>query len=131
MLSWENDLSNYEERSVAAMFNTHTQQDALSLRYPDGIDLLKVLSFLDPEYIPFSMITRGAEVMSPQVPSDGPSPKISRSPRIVSSLLSKTKKKTQKSVRDSSLVSPKSRKLISFYHPSSFTASSCSSRIGH
>jgi tetratricopeptide (TPR) repeat protein len=112
MLSWENDLSNYEERSVAATFNT--QLDDLNLRYPDAIDLLKVLSFLDPECIPLSMIIQGAEAMLLQVPSDGTSPKTSRSPKILSSMLSKIKMKPQNSsslVQDSSLVPPKSKRL--------------------
>jgi tetratricopeptide (TPR) repeat protein len=114
MLSWENDLSNYEERSVAATFNT--QLDDLNLRYPDAIDLLKVLSFLDPECIPLSMITQGAEAMlSLEVPSDSVSLGTSRSPGIFSSLLRKIKKKPKKSpplVQDSSLFRPKSRKLL-------------------
>jgi hypothetical protein len=60
VISWENDLSTYEEKSVAATFTS--QLDGLEHQCPNTSDLLKVLSFFDPESIPLDMITQGAEV---------------------------------------------------------------------
>jgi hypothetical protein len=62
MLSWDNDLSNYEEKSVTAVFTA--QLDGLDSECPDAMNLLKVLSYLDPECIPLNMLTRGADPMS-------------------------------------------------------------------
>src|SRR5580658_805149 len=59
MFHWENDLSTYEENSVAATFAS--QLNDLESRFPDASNFLKVLSFLDPECIPLAMITQGAQ----------------------------------------------------------------------
>jgi tetratricopeptide (TPR) repeat protein len=65
VISWENDLSTYEEKSVAATFAS--QLDGLERQCPNASDLLKVLSFFDPESIPLGMITQGAEVLSGKI----------------------------------------------------------------
>jgi hypothetical protein len=63
----------YEERSVAATFATQFEQ--LNQLSPDINNLLKVLSFLDPDRIPVGMIVQGAkEWLDPQHrPQDIPS----------------------------------------------------------
>lgn len=56
-LSWENDLSRYQERTVVATFTpalTRIQQTA-----PDAGILLRFLCFCDPECIPISIFTQG------------------------------------------------------------------------
>jgi len=64
MISWENDLSSYEQKSVAATFSA--QLEGLELHSPNASNLLKVLSFFDPENIPLKMIIDGAgEVLHP------------------------------------------------------------------
>jgi tetratricopeptide (TPR) repeat protein len=106
MLSWENNLSAYEEKSVAAMFKT--QLDDLDGHCPDAMNLLKVLSYLDPECIPLKMITQGAEVMS-SLPSA-----TSRRPKFLSLLLHKIKKQR----RESSLVPSQSERLLALIQSS-------------
>jgi hypothetical protein len=59
VMSWENKLSNYEVKSVAATFTS--QLEDLACRSPDASNLLKLLSFLDPESISLDMILQGAE----------------------------------------------------------------------
>jgi tetratricopeptide (TPR) repeat protein len=62
VMSWENKLSNYEVKSVAATFTS--QLEDLACRSPDSSNLLKLLSFLDPESISLDMILQGAEAFS-------------------------------------------------------------------
>ena len=72
LISWENDLSNYEERSVAATFVS--QLEDLDQRLPNVSNLLKILSFFDAERIPMSILIRGAEALSQLLnTSDAPS----------------------------------------------------------
>ena len=59
MISWENSLSGYEQKSVAATFAT--QLDELERQFPNSCNLLKVLSFWDPESISLPLIVDGAE----------------------------------------------------------------------
>src|ERR1700722_6461095 len=61
-MRWESELSIHEERSVAATFSR--QFDKLNAESRDVGNLLKVLSFLDPENIPVRMIVDGAEAWS-------------------------------------------------------------------
>jgi tetratricopeptide (TPR) repeat protein len=61
VISWENDLSTYEEKSLAATFAS--QLDGLERQCPNASNLLKVVSFLDPESISLDMITQGAKVL--------------------------------------------------------------------
>jgi hypothetical protein len=55
MIRWENNMSTYEARSVAATFIT--QLERLSR---DANDLLNILSFFDPESIPVKIVVEGA-----------------------------------------------------------------------
>ena len=68
MIDWQNNLSPYEQKSVVLIINT--QLAKLEHQYPVVSDLLKVLSFLDPERIPRDMITVGAEVLQSQSTSN-------------------------------------------------------------
>jgi tetratricopeptide (TPR) repeat protein len=61
-MNWENKLSNYEVKSVAATFTS--QLEDLARRSPDASNLLNFLSFLDPESISLDIITQGAETVS-------------------------------------------------------------------
>src|ERR1700722_7025528 len=56
VIRWESDLTLHEERSVAATFSRQLEQ-----LNGDISNLLKVLSFLDPENIPVCMIVDGAK----------------------------------------------------------------------
>ena len=61
MLSWENDLSRHEEKSVVATFTpalNWIQQTA-----PDAVTLLRLLCFCDPEGIPISIFTQGCKAL--------------------------------------------------------------------
>jgi hypothetical protein len=61
LISWENNLSGYEQKSVAVTFTTQLEElEGLS---PDFSNLFKVLSFFDPESIPLKIITEGAEAL--------------------------------------------------------------------
>jgi hypothetical protein len=65
VISWENDLSTYEQKSVAATFTS--QLDSLEHQCGNASHLLKVLSFFDPESIPLDMITQGAAALSDKI----------------------------------------------------------------
>lgn len=54
LISWQNNLSTYERKSVAATFST--QLEELERQSPHSSNLLKVLSFFDPESIPLEII---------------------------------------------------------------------------
>ena len=58
LISWENELSNYEQKSIAVMFST--QLEELDRQSHACSSLLKILSFFDPESIPLNIITDGA-----------------------------------------------------------------------
>jgi tetratricopeptide (TPR) repeat protein len=62
VMKWENKLSNYEVKSVAATFTS--QLEDLACQSPDASNLLKLFSFLDPESISLDMILQGAEAVS-------------------------------------------------------------------
>ncbi|KAI9854314.1 MAG: hypothetical protein M1824_000407 [Vezdaea acicularis] len=64
VLSWENDLTSYEQKSVTATFVS--QFDTLDRLHPETSSLLKILSFLDPEGIPVDMIVEGAKTLLQQ-----------------------------------------------------------------
>jgi tetratricopeptide (TPR) repeat protein len=66
MIQWENDLGSYEERSVARTILN--QLDELNQQSRNIGNLLKLLSFLDPENIPVAMIVDGAMVQSQHRP---------------------------------------------------------------
>jgi tetratricopeptide (TPR) repeat protein len=64
LISWDNNLSNYEQKSIAATFAA--QLEELKCQSPDFSNLLTVLSFFDPESIPLHMLTDGAEELQSQ-----------------------------------------------------------------
>jgi tetratricopeptide (TPR) repeat protein len=66
VLEWENDLTPYEERSIVATFAK--QFDQLKKESRDVSNLMKLLSFFDPENIPVEMIVNGAKVWLSQHP---------------------------------------------------------------
>jgi tetratricopeptide (TPR) repeat protein len=96
MINWENTLSTYEAKSVGAAFTA--QLDELAQQFPDVINLLKILSFFDPESIPLNMISQGAEALShslfPSLVTLSDTP----SPGKVLSLLRQTKRECLESV---------------------------------
>jgi tetratricopeptide (TPR) repeat protein len=90
LMSWENDLSNYEQKSVAVAFTILFEE--LERQYPDSSNLLKVLSFLDPEHIPLKMINDGADKLQLQSPSEPSHLDVtSHEPKFRQSLLHKFK----------------------------------------
>jgi tetratricopeptide (TPR) repeat protein len=70
MVEWKSDLATDQQRSVVATFNTLFCQ--LEQDFPDTYDILRVLSFFDPEDIPLAMLTDGAQM--PSLPLDQPLP---------------------------------------------------------
>ena len=54
ILSWENDLSRHEEKSVAATFTPALSK--IQATAPDAVTLLRVLCFCDPEGISIGII---------------------------------------------------------------------------
>ncbi|KAL8907713.1 MAG: hypothetical protein Q9171_005754 [Xanthocarpia ochracea] len=69
-LSWENDLSRYEERSVVATFMPPLNR--ISQTAPDAVTLLRILCFCDPESIPISVLKQGCSVLSQEDWRDTP-----------------------------------------------------------
>ncbi|KAF7977303.1 hypothetical protein HWV62_4281 [Athelia sp. TMB] len=61
LINWENDLSDYEEKSVAATFAR--QLSELKIRHKDCSNLLQVIAFLDPEAISLQMLSDGGKEM--------------------------------------------------------------------
>jgi tetratricopeptide (TPR) repeat protein len=84
VMNWENKLSDYEVKSVATTFTS--QLEDLTCRSPDASNLLKLLSFLDPESISLDMIIQGAEVVSSGHPIHQIVSELSRSPEATSVL---------------------------------------------
>lgn len=77
MLSWENDLTQHEEKSVVATFTP-----ALSKiqQTPDAVTFLRILCFCDPEGIPLSIFEQGRDAL------DLEDPYVSSSLRVVDEL---------------------------------------------
>ena len=74
MIEWENDLSSYQEKSIAATFNCQLQN--LEVRFPDASNLLKILAYLDPESISLDMLQAAAVSVSKSfVPTPSSPPK--------------------------------------------------------
>jgi hypothetical protein len=82
VIEWENDLTPYEARSVAATFLN--QFNELNQQSRDIGNLLKFLSFFDPENIPVELIVHGTETLLQH------RPKVSCRP--IRNILQKTKK---------------------------------------
>jgi tetratricopeptide (TPR) repeat protein len=62
MIEWKSDLATDQQRSVLATFDTLLDQ--LERDFPETYDILRVLSFLDPEDVPLAMLTDGAQILS-------------------------------------------------------------------
>ena len=60
MLSWDNDLSRHEEKSVVATFTPALNRIQTA---PDAVTLLRLLCFCDPESIPISIFTQGCDAL--------------------------------------------------------------------
>jgi tetratricopeptide (TPR) repeat protein len=64
LIRLENNMSNYEQRSVAVTFDSQINElESHSLAYSQ---LLRVLSFFDPESIPLEMIAGGVDDLQPR-----------------------------------------------------------------
>ncbi|KAL8816312.1 MAG: hypothetical protein Q9191_008353, partial [Dirinaria sp. TL-2023a] len=70
VLSWENDLSRYEEKSVVATFMPTVE--SISQTAPDALTLLRILCFCDPENIPISILKQGCGALYQEEGSDIP-----------------------------------------------------------
>jgi hypothetical protein len=68
VIRWNNELSECEDKSVAATFNR--QLEALEQQYPDASNPLKILTFSNPESIPLDMLVTGANAISESRLSD-------------------------------------------------------------
>jgi tetratricopeptide (TPR) repeat protein len=62
VIEWESDLATDQQRSVVATFDTLLDQ--LERDLPKTYDVLRILSFFDPEDIPLAMLTDGARMAS-------------------------------------------------------------------
>ena len=62
LMKWENDLSSYQEKSIAATFICQLQD--LESQFPDAANLLKILANLDPENIPVDILQTAAAAIS-------------------------------------------------------------------
>ncbi|KAL8914575.1 MAG: hypothetical protein Q9172_007051 [Xanthocarpia lactea] len=62
VLSWENDLSRHEEKSVVATFMPALNR--ILQTAPDAVTLLRILCFCDPESIPISVLKQGFSALS-------------------------------------------------------------------
>ena len=65
-MTWENDLSSYQEKSIAATFVCQLQD--LEMKFQDARNLLTILAYLDPENIALDMLQTGAAAIS-ELPS--------------------------------------------------------------
>jgi hypothetical protein len=118
MISWENNLSSYQQKSVAATFVF--QLDDLDLQCPDASNFLKMLSSLDPGCIPLDIVVEGSEALS--LSSSGAIATVSEN---VFSLFQETKDK-----RCDQVAQKRNQCLLSFSHLSSFRALSGNCRNG-
>lgn len=60
MLSWENDLSQHEQKSVVATFTPALNRIQQT---PNAVTLLRLLCFCDPEGISTSIFTQGCKAL--------------------------------------------------------------------
>jgi tetratricopeptide (TPR) repeat protein len=68
MIEWESDLAMDHQISVLATFDTLFDQ--LERDFPESYNVLRILSFLDPEDIPLAMLTDGARTLDPPPPGN-------------------------------------------------------------
>ncbi|KZP22100.1 TPR-like protein [Athelia psychrophila] len=62
VITWENNLTTYEEKSVLATITVQLQK--LDEIDPDAHKLIKTLAFLDPDNIPINILSLGARAIS-------------------------------------------------------------------
>jgi tetratricopeptide (TPR) repeat protein len=60
MVEWESDLATDQQRSLVATFDTLLDQ--LERDFPKAYDVLRILSFLDPENMPLEMLKNAARI---------------------------------------------------------------------
>jgi tetratricopeptide (TPR) repeat protein len=89
----ENNLSNYEQKSVAVTFGSQLKE--LESQSPDCSNLLRVISFFDPEGIPLDMITEGVEGLRLHSASNSRSSDITLKLKPMQSILHKLETKLQ------------------------------------
>ncbi|KZP21724.1 TPR-like protein [Athelia psychrophila] len=65
VLSWDNNMSTYEEKSVLGAITVQLQ--SLDEIDPDAHKLLKALAFFDPENIPLDILSLGAKSISDRI----------------------------------------------------------------
>src|SRR5438876_1051367 len=94
MMKWENDLTTYQEKSVAATF-TYQLED-LQRQFPDVSNLLKILAYFDPESIPLDMLITGASVLSKSQLQKAPD-SVTPTPQQTISFVGKVKNKILRS----------------------------------
>lgn len=70
MLSWENDLTQHEEKSVVATFTPALRKIK---DIPDALTLLRILCFCDPEGISISIFKQGGDALDQEDPYGSPS----------------------------------------------------------
>lgn len=90
MISWENNLSSYEQNSVVATFTL--QLKSLAQHSPDVSNLMMMLSFFDPENIPLQMLITGADILVQRLSELGNPTSFASHIKVVS--LTRTPKKT-------------------------------------
>ena len=107
IMSWDNQLSTYEQRSVMTTFSSTL--DELAKDSPVANLLLQTLSFFDPESIALDMIVDGAyPICDLRAYSEERKPKLSEPPILTRRLMHKLQHKLQhKLLRRSSKVSKK------------------------
>jgi tetratricopeptide (TPR) repeat protein len=94
LMGLENNLSNYEQKSVAVTFGSQLKE--LESRSPDCNNLLRVLSFFDPEGIPLDMISEGVEGLRLRPAMNSESSDITPKSKSMQSILHKLEMKLQR-----------------------------------
>ncbi|KZP04245.1 TPR-like protein [Athelia psychrophila] len=79
VISWQNNLTNYEETSILAAFTLQFQK--LDEIDPDAHRFLKTLAFFDPENIPIDILSLGARSISDRIAKIA-KPSLSISPAV-------------------------------------------------
>jgi hypothetical protein len=109
-MTWENDLTSYQEKSIAATFICQLRD--LDMQFQDASNLLKILAYLDPESIsPDVLRTGAATVLESQLSTSLPTPSF---PYKKLPLLQITKDMSQNvdPPETSPIVSPKMKSLL-------------------
>ena len=117
-MTWENDLTNYQEKSIAATFVCQLRD--LEMQFQDASSLLKMLAYLDHESISLDMLRTGAAAIS-ELPFPTPLSTASvphRKPRLLQTVKNKFqgthkgKRGADPPDRTPIIVSPKMKSLL-------------------